>query len=88
MAENIELTDDMPGELEQPQFPQMGRQYLGGLDVHITIDTDLQPGETITVLIRGYGDADIGPMIENTANVSSTTPDRIYSIIRCRKKHR
>ena len=75
MAENIVLTDDMPGDLEQPQFSTDGGNTWADWTSTYTIDTDLLPGETITVLIRGTVTQTSGPMIENTANVSSTTPD-------------
>ena len=73
-AENVLLTDIIPGSILNPQFSQNGGSTFQPWTGSLNLGT-LAPGEIVTIIIRGTVREEATGVITNTATVSSPTPD-------------
>ncbi|WP_242269080.1 DUF6923 family protein [Bacillus cereus group sp. BfR-BA-01352] len=73
-AQNVTLTDEIPGEILNPEFSVDGGNTFNPWQGSILLGT-LASGTSVTVFIRGTVSSSALGIITNTATVASTTPD-------------
>jgi uncharacterized repeat protein (TIGR01451 family) len=84
-AQNVVLTDTVPSEIVNPEYSTDGGLTWNPWTGSYTIGT-LPNGASTTILIRGTASPSATGTIENTADITSTTPDpnpcnNTYSVI-------